>query len=397
MEISIKNFGAVGDGAAKDTVAIQQAIDECSKQGGGKVVAEPGVYLTSTLYLKDNVELHLSPGARLQGSTAPDDYDDFRAPGFYHQYAVEGNSKCLICASGVKNIAITGSGEINGAGPEFYDKNIDESARFYSKPAIHRPRMVIFFNCRNVRIEDASFIDSPCWTFWLIACEQVNIHRIKVIGDQKMINNDGIDIDSCRDLTISDCFLKTGDDCLILRAIQSVQAKPAICENVTITNCTLDSCCQGIRVGCPSDNVIRNCTFDNIVINSTTNGINIENPKRYLVEDNNCSLHLSNIMFSNFTINSEFWPIKIFVEDGVKLRNLSKISFSNFRITSGQPCLIQGSRETIIEDISLNNISVESSGDDAIICRNCRKIKINNVELSNCHQAMKEIIKQENS
>jgi hypothetical protein len=102
-------------------------------------------------------------------------------------------------------------------------------------------------------------------------------------------------------------------------------------------------------------------------------------------------------MFSNFTINSEFWPIKIFVEDGVKLRNLSKISFSNFRITSGQPCLIQGSRETIIEDISLNNISVESSGDDAIICRNCRKIKINNVELSNCHQAMKEIIKQENS
>ncbi|MCK4983545.1 MAG: hypothetical protein KAS17_11510, partial [Victivallaceae bacterium] len=93
-------------------------------------------------------------------------------------------------------------------------------------PEIPRPRMILFYECRNVKIEDTSFVDSPCWTIWLIACEQVNIHRVKVIGDQKIINNDGIDIDSCRNVTISDSFLKTGDDCIIIRAIQPVLEKP---------------------------------------------------------------------------------------------------------------------------------------------------------------------------
>ena len=383
MEVLVKDFGALGNGVTKDTIAIQKAIDKCSKHGGGKVIVEPGTYLISTLYLKDNVELHLSAGSKLQGSINPKDYDDFVSSDFYHQYAVEGNSKCLICASGVENISISGIGEINGAGPAFYDTDIDVSDSFYAKPEIPRPRMVIFFNCRNVKIKDASFIDSPCWTFWLIACEQVNINRIKVIGDQKMINNDGIDIDSCRNVTISDCYMKTGDDCLVLRAIQSVQKRPSICENITINNCILNSCCQGIRVGCPGDNIIRNCTFSNIVINSTANGINIENPKRYLVEGNNCSLHLQNIMFSNFTISSELWPIKIFVEDEIRLRKLSKITFSDFRITSKQPCLIQGSKETIIEDISFNNMNIETIANDAITCRYCRRIKMNNIELSN--------------
>ena len=383
MKISVKDFGTVGDGITKDTVAIQAAIDECSKQGGGKVVVEPGIYLTSSLYLRDNVELHLCAGSKLQGSSNPDDYDDFRAQGFIHRYCPEKNSKFLIGAAGVNNIAITGTGEINGAGPDFYDTNIAPSAVFYAKPPLPRPRMIMFYDCRNVKFEDTSFIDSPCWTFWLIACEQVNIHRIKIIGDQKMINNDGIDIDSCRNVTMSDCLLKTGDDCLILRAIQKVLERPAICENVTITNCVLDSCCQGIRVGCPGDNIIRNCTFSNIVINGRGTGINIDNPKRYLPEGSSGSMDLQDIMFSNFTITSERWPIRIFVEEGVKLRNLSKITFSDFRAKSKMPCLILGNEDTIIEDICFNNMHIETNGEDAISCRHCRRIKMNNVELSN--------------
>jgi polygalacturonase len=384
MIFNVKDFGAIGDGTTKDTVAIQNAIDTCSKNGGGKVIVEPGIYLSDSLYLKDNVELYLSANAKIQGSDLPDDYDDFRAPGFLHEHCAENTAKFLIGAIGAKNIAITGSGEINGAGPAFYDTDIDPAVRkFYAKPPIQRPRMVMFYDCMNVKFEDTSFIDSPCWTFWLIACEQVNIHRIKIIGDQRMINNDGIDIDSCRNVTMSDCFIKTGDDSLILRAIQKVIERPAICENVTITNCVFDSCCQGIRVGCPGDNIIRNCTFSNIVINGHGTGINIDNPKRYFPDNSETSMDLQNITFSNFTITSNMWPIRIFVEDGLKLTNISKITFSDFRAKSQFPLLVQGCKDTIIEDISFNNMHIETSGDDAITCQYCRRVKMNNVELSN--------------
>ncbi len=384
MNFNIKDFGAIGDGVTNDTASIQAAIDACSEKGGGKVVFDAGTYLTGSLYMRDNVELYLCSAAKLQGSSNPADYDDFRAPGFLHENCAENSAKFLIGAIAARNVAITGSGEINGAGPEFYDTDIDPAvSRFYAKPPVPRPRMIMFYDCVNVKFEDASFIDSPCWTFWLIACENVNIHRVKVIGDQKMINNDGIDIDSCRNVTMSDCFIRTGDDCLILRAIQSVLERPAICENVTVTNCTFDSSCQGIRVGCPADNIIRNCTFSNIVISGFGTGINIDNPKRYFRDGSKTSLDLGNIMFSNFTIDSNMWPVRIYVEDGLKLVNISDLTFSDFRTTSKYPLMIQGCEDSIIEDISFNNMQVATDGDDAIVCRYCRRVKMNNVELSN--------------
>lgn len=380
---SIKARGAVGDGKTKDTAAIQKAIDACAAEGGGTVFFEPGVYLTGTLYLRSNVELHLAAGAKILGSTQPEDYADFKAPGFKHEFAPEKNTQCLICASGESNIAITGSGEINGEGPAFYDTAHLVGGRFYGKPDRPRPRMVIFYKCRDVRIEGVSFVDSPCWTFWLINCQRVNIHRIKVIGDQKMINNDGIDVDSCQDVTISDCFIKTCDDCLVLRAIQEVQDDPAICENVTITNCTLDSCCQGVRVGCPSDGVIRNCALSNLVIDSEANGINFDNPQRYLANQCKGRVEIHDILFSNVQITCKRHPIRLFVEEGVTLRRLSGISFSNFRIRSDAPCLVVGSKDTLISDVSFDHVRMETVGDDGILCRNCRGITFNNVTISN--------------
>jgi polygalacturonase len=383
MNYSAKEFGATGNGKTFDTSSIQKAIDTCSSEGGGKVVVEPGVHLTKTLYLRSNVELYVDAGAKLQGSENPDDYDDFQAEGFIHEFAAEGNTKCLICASGVENIAITGAGEINGAGPAFYSTDIPADQRFYNKPEISRPRMILFYECRNVKMEDTSFVDSPCWTMWLIACEEVNIQRIKVLGDQRMINNDGIDIDSCRNVTISDSFFKTGDDCIVVRAIQPVLEKAAICERVTVTNCVLDSCCQGIRVGCPSDNIIRNCTFSNLVIDGVGNGINIDNPKRYLQADNNGRMDLHDIMFSNIIIHSQRHPIRIYVEDGIRLQRLSGIVFSDIRAESVLPATLTGCPETTIEDITFNNVLVETTDAAPIVCSHCRGIKMNNVELSN--------------
>jgi hypothetical protein len=71
------------------------------------------------------------------------------------------------------------------------------------------------------------------------------------------------------------------------------------------------------------------------------------------------------------------------VEAGISLKHLGDVSFSNFRIKSGKPIIIQGSPETLIHNVSFSNIEIETTGEDAIICRHCRGVKLMNVELSN--------------
>jgi len=242
---------------------------------------------------------------------------------------------------------------------------------------------VMLYECREVRFEDASFIDSPCWTFWLMKCERINIRGVKVLGDQRMINNDGIDLDCCRDVTVSDCIIRTGDDCLVLRAIRQMFDDPVPCENVTITNCVLDSWCQGIRVGCPGDGVIRNATFSNLVIHSRHHGITFEYPKRYLPADGRATADIHDILFSNVTIESANLPIRVVVEEGIELQRLSDLSFSNIRMRSGGPCTITGSPQTIIRDVRFSNVSIKTSGEDSIVCRHCEGVKFTDVELSN--------------
>jgi polygalacturonase len=329
--------------------SVQAAIDAAHEKGGGRVVLEPGVHHSRSLFLKSFVELHVATGAKLQGGSKSEDYDDFEAEG-YPGYGPEKSKKCFIAAAHAENIAITGTGEINGAGPDFYDTNVPPDA-FFAKPPHPRPRMVQLYKCTNVRIEGPSFIDSPSWTFWLIECRDVFIHRIRIQGCQQMINQDGIDIDGCKRVTVSDSFFRTGDDCIILRAIPKTPDQHPVCEEVVVTNCVLDSWCQGIRVGCPSDDTIRNCTFSNLVIKGRGNGINVDNPRRYLKSYCNGRLDLSNILFNNIVIESGRIPIRIFVEEGITLRRLRGLTFSHVRIKADKPCLIQGSSETCIEDV----------------------------------------------
>jgi len=382
QHFDIREYGACPDSKTVNTASIQQAIDACHQAGGGKVLCGPGRFLTGSLVLKSNVELHLMAGCKIVGTTDLNDYNDFVAPGFVGENPPEQNTKSLVRAVEAENIAITGPGQFDGSGLAFYD-TANRSGPFFSKPPTPRPRMIMFYKCLDIRFEDTSFIDSPCWTFWLMKCERVSIRGIRIFGDQRMINNDGIDIDSCRDVTVSDCIIRTSDDCLVLRAIMRLYETPKPCENITITNCVLDSWCQGIRVGCPCDGVIRNATFNNLVIHSRNHGISLENPKRYLAENCSGSADIHDILFSNVTIESAGLPIRITVEEGIKLQRLSDLSFSDFRIHSGGPCTVTGSPETTIQNVSFSNVQIETAGEDAIICRHCQGVKLTNVELSN--------------
>jgi polygalacturonase len=217
--------------------------------------------------------------------------------------------------------------------------------------------MIQFYNCRNVTIEDISLVDSPGWTCWFIGCRDMVINRIKIRGDQAMINNDGIDFDGCSNVTVSDCVIETGDDCLVLRAIRRDTVNQFVCENVLVNNCVLNSRCQGVRIGCPSDDTIRNCAFRNIIFNGDGAGINCNNPYRYLRKECEGYLHVENIVFSNWQIRAGRQPFTINVEAGLKLRKIDSIVYENFTIYAKEPIELIGTASTNLGTITLRNIS----------------------------------------
>jgi len=378
----IKDYGANPDGKTLNTRALQSAIDACYAAGGGVVHCGPGRYLTGSIELKDHVELHMEAGCRIIGSPNPDDYQSLVSEGFRDENAPEKTADYLIGARHARHIAITGSGEIDASGPGFYDASagLRDDGKFASGKPARRPRLLILHQCTDVRIEDASFLDSPCWTFWLMMCERVSIHRIRIRGDCRMINNDGIDLDACRDVTISDCFIQSEDDSVVVRAIQQVHEAPAICENIVVTNCVLESTCQCIRISCPSDHITRNCVFSNLVLNSQRNGINFDFPNRYLSKNGDSRADVSNISFSNIVIHCQKHPIRIAVEPGIRLTRVAGISFSDIRAHGMSPSLIQGNAETLIEDITFSHVRMETIGDEAIRCSGCRGVTFNHVE-----------------
>jgi polygalacturonase len=377
----IAEFGACSDGKTVNTRAIQQAIDACHAAGGGRVNCGPGSWVTGSLELKSHVELHVGSGCRLVGSPRLDDYVMMAGEGFHPERAPEKSAHALIGAVQAEDIAITGPGTIDGTGLAFYQT--EGVTGKLAKPGTPRPRIGMFYRCRQIRIHDTTFVDSPCWTLWLMQCEGAQIRGIRITGNRRMRNVDGIDLDACRDVTVSDCWMDTEDDCVVLRSIQHLYDDPAVCENVTVTNCVLKSGCQGVRIGCPGDGIIRNSTFSNLVIQSQNNGIIFDNPHRYLAEGNPGSADISNLQFTNVAITCERTPIRLMVEEGIALPRLSDIGFSDFRIQSGDPCLVQGSPETTIRNVRFSNMQIDTSGKDTILCRHCEGVHLTNVSLSN--------------
>lgn len=381
MDFLITTYGAVAGSDDLQTGAIQLAIDACHAAGGGRVMCPSGVFHTGALVLKSFVELHVQAGCRLVASTDLDDYQELTAEGFRTDMAPEGSSKSLLRAVDAEHIAITGRGEINGSGVAFYDTKAMKN-KFYAKPATARPRMLTLYRCRDVKLEDVALLESPCWTGWFMKCERMAIHRVRIDGDPKMINQDGFDIDSCRQVTVSDCTITSADDCVIVRSMVQMYDEPGVCEQVTVTNCVLNSACQGIRVGCPGDGEIRDCVFSNLVIRSRANGITSGHPHRYVPEGRTASANIHDLMFTNCTITCESTPININVADGIALKRLGDLTFSNLRIHSGKPILLQGSPETILRNIRLSQIDNSTSGEQAIICRHATGIQLNGVMLN---------------
>ncbi|MBO4344903.1 MAG: right-handed parallel beta-helix repeat-containing protein [Victivallales bacterium] len=265
---NVRDYGAFGDGVHSDTKAIQDALD-----AGGTVLFPPGRYLSGSIYLRSHGGLHLEAGAEL---VSGDDSERWNAPDFCPENrwgSGEGsNGHHLIIARECEDISITG-GRINGSYMNWMS-DIDPQAGFY---AIH-PRngqMIYMVRCKNIRIKDCELVNSPYWNCFLHGCQNAQISNLRIFSDPKCLCNDGIDIDCCQRVTVSDCLIDTGDDAITLRGDCGPLGEPMPCEHITVTDCVLTSrFADGVRVGV-GDGLIRHAVFSNLSIHDCAIGIEL--------------------------------------------------------------------------------------------------------------------------
>ena len=344
-----------------NTARLQAQIDAASAKGGGRVMVGKGVCRCGTLYLKSGVELHLEEGAVLQGGGKSEDYDDAIPDRHVYRYAgmkpYTDTRKAFIFAEGATNIAITGKGTVDCRGTEFFDHSTKLWGRFWAKPMCYRVREVVFIGCKGIRIEDATFKDPSVWTMWLRFCEDIVISRIRIDVEQRIVNSDGIDFDGCRHVRVGDSYFHTGDDSIVLRAIRDREdpRREVVCEDIVVTNCVLESLCNGVRIGCPSDDTVRNALFRDIVFRGHV-GITAEQPTVYLTKGDRGYLRTENLVFENWRIEKSVMPIQIYVSDGVALRDFGHMTFRNFKAVGANPSTVQGGAKTVLRDVRFENV-----------------------------------------
>jgi len=353
---NILDYGAVKSTVINSTKAIQQAIDECSKNGGGRVIVPKGQYVTGTLFLKQNVNLFLAPESEILGSVNLSDYSEnvlipVEAPAF---------RKVLIYAENQNHISITGSGTINGRGSK---ENFNHRGE--------RPMLVRFYKCNDILFEDVKLTSSASWNTHLLQCEDVKLRGVYFINRMQG-NNDGIDLDGCKNVFISDCFIDTDDDPICGK---STTSKPL--EDMVVTNCVIRSSCSGFKLGTSSKGIYRNISVSNCIMKDTERGtIKIICVDGGLIE---------NINISDIVMDNVEGPIFIRLGD----RGKTYLTPKDQDYSTKGVDAIDETPVGIIRDVSISNIRAIVTGKDTaqagIMITGVPGHDVENVSISNVH------------
>lgn len=260
----VTQFGAVPDGVTLNTAAIQAAIDQAHSEGGGRVVFPAGRFLSGTIVVKSNVELHLSKKAVLLGSVNPKDY--FKINRWIG----------LVMADQAENIAISGKGVLDGQGAElalnvdslFYAGEIDSSKyQFQERRPIAplRPQVIEFVKCKNISVTGVTIRNGASWVQTYDLCQGLVIDDIRVESNSYW-NNDGIDVSDCSNVRITNCYVDASDDGICLK---SYSIGKQICDSIYIGNCTVRSSASAVKFGSASYGGFTNVVVENIKVFDT--------------------------------------------------------------------------------------------------------------------------------
>ncbi|MBQ7180600.1 MAG: glycoside hydrolase [Bacteroidaceae bacterium] len=255
-DYNIVRYGAKADTTRLSTVALQRAIDDCSKAGGGRVVVPAGDYKIGSIVLKSDVHLYLEKGATLYGSTDIRDYLPMKSD--YVSLRTQHNTLQLIYADKVKNVAIDGYGAIDGRGGVFKKTTMEEAG-------ILRPHLIRFIQSENILLRGITLRNSGCWMQHYLTCNGVRIEGVTVFNRDNY-NNDALDLDCCRDVVVTGMVCDTDDDGITLK---STADRP--CENIRIADCIVSSHCNAVKMGTESNGGFRNISISGIVVRPSRN------------------------------------------------------------------------------------------------------------------------------
>ncbi len=264
ISVNVRDLGAKGDGATKDTAAFQAALDSCTNHGGGIVTVPAGTYLIGSIVVSANTALRLESGAKLTGSPDIADYplENVRWEGEFRQ-----GHRALISSDNANNVTIAGPGTISG--PPL------------SLGELRNPRgpvLIELANGTNVTLNGFFTQYQRLWSIHLLFCKNITARDL-VIRTPALSNGDGIDVDSCNRVTIEHCDINTGDDAISLKSGRGLAAmlldRPT--QNVLIKNCKLVSSIDaGLGIGTEMSGGIRDVRLENCTLSGRQNGIFIK-------------------------------------------------------------------------------------------------------------------------
>ena len=285
----ITDYGAVSDGLTDCNEAFRAAIRACGESRGGRVVVPPGKFLTGPIHLRSRVELHLEEGAEVIFS---DRFEDYLPPVFVRVGGVElFNYSPLIYATNATDIAITGRGRLNGNARAWWDWKSRETREFFAMAArgvpveqrvfgttnaAIRPSFVSFIHCTNILFQDFTIGSGPNWTLHPIYSQNITFRGVQIQTDGP--NNDGIDVDSCRDVLIEHCTFDTGDDCVVLKSGYNEDGwrvgRPT--ENVIMRYCSSKRGHGGLVIGSEMSGDVRNVFMHDCEFEGTDRAVRIK-------------------------------------------------------------------------------------------------------------------------
>jgi hypothetical protein len=396
--LNICEYGADNTGKKNSAPIINHLIDSLNKNNGGTIYFPAGRYYCGPIIMKSNITLFTDAGAFILFSDNFNDYlpmvqsrwEGLRVKTFISPiYAIDAH-----------NISIKGEGHFEGNGKKWWDfwfdvsrnnKNDSDWQKIFASenkeilaksdylPKMHnflRPPMVLFYNCKDITIEDVSFSNPPFWTIVPVFSENITIDNVTINNPGDSPNTDGIDPCSCSNMRISNCHISVGDDCIVIKSGRDEDGREAgvPTENITITNCTMLNGHGGVVIGSEMSGDVKRITISNCVFEGTDRGIRLKTMRGRggVVEDIRISnIVMRNIVGEGIVMNMRYQPSEI---EPLSERTpaFRKIHISNVDIVDAKKGIaIYGLEEQYIEEISFSDISIQAElGIDASYAKN---------------------------
>ena len=414
---NVMNFGAVGDGIFKNTEAFRAAIEECHNNGGGRVEVPKGVYLSGPIHLKSNVNFHLADGAEIRFSKEKTDY----LPIVHTSY--EGvemmNYSPLIYAKNQTNIALTGKGTLNGqadntnwwpwSGKDIYgyvegdpkqadtinlptlrimnENGVPVKDRVFGEGHHFRPAFFQPFDCTNVLVKDVTFTNAPFWVMHPLKCSNVTIDGVTVRSHGP--NNDGCDPEYSKNVLIKNCVFDTGDDCIAIKSGRNNDGRRVAIasENIIVENCQMKDGHGGVVMGSEISagvrNVfVRNCTMDSPnlerAIRIKTNTLRGGFVENVFVKN----IEVGQVKEAVLRINTYYGTYAN--QEGDFLPRIENINIENVTVENGGKygVLIKGREQLPIKDVTLKNVTIKNV-ETPLSVENCEPIQFINTKINN--------------